>query len=162
MRRRKHISRGYARRVRGLSCDREASRNFNRPGGSNPVENRSPGRLQVAGVSLCAPDQFEVELTPSACGAAVFKLGSGAEPRACGLADGLGLGERLISCALPARIRLAHRAARPTGPPKLGRAWRRSSSAPGHGEGGGAVSMHTERTRYTAHDGLQARTSCSS
>ena len=43
---REHISRGHARRVRGLSCDR--------PGGSNPVENRSPGRLQVAGVSLWA------------------------------------------------------------------------------------------------------------
>ena len=38
-----------------------------------------------------APDQFRVELTASACGAAVHELGGGAEPRAYGLADGLGL-----------------------------------------------------------------------
>ena len=63
-----------------------------------------------------APDQFRVELAPSACGAAAPELGGGAEPRAYSLADGLGLGEGLLSCARPARIRRSpHRAARPLG-----------------------------------------------
>ena len=65
-----------------------------------------------------APDQFKVELTASACGAAVRELGSGAEPRAYGLADGLGLGEGLVACAWPARIRLSpYGTARPRGSP---------------------------------------------
>merc|ERR1719217_415676 len=55
-----------------------------------------------------APDQFKVELTASVCGAAALQLGGGAEPRAYGLADGLGLGEGLVPCApAPARTRLA-------------------------------------------------------
>ena len=60
------------------------------------------------------PHQLKVEETPGACGAAVRELSSSAEPRTCGLADGLGLGEGLVTCARPARIRLSpHRAARP-------------------------------------------------
>ena len=51
-----------------------------------------------------APDQFKVELTASACGAAGRELGSGAEPRAYGLADGLGLSEGLVAFARPASI----------------------------------------------------------
>ena len=51
-----------------------------------------------------APDQFKVELTASACGAAGRELGSGAEPRAYALADGLGLSKGLVACARPARI----------------------------------------------------------
>ena len=39
---REHISRGHARRVRGLSCDREASRNFNRPGGRTLLRTDRP------------------------------------------------------------------------------------------------------------------------
>ena len=35
-------SRGHARRVRGLSCDREASRNFNRPGGRTLLRTDRP------------------------------------------------------------------------------------------------------------------------
>ena len=65
-----------------------------------------------------APHQLKVESTPSACGAAAQELGGGAEPCAYGLADGLGLGEGLVPCARPARIRLSpHRAARPKGSP---------------------------------------------
>ena len=65
-----------------------------------------------------APDQFRVEATASALCAAAPELGGGAEPRACVLADGLGLGEGLVTCARPARIRLSpHRAARPLGSP---------------------------------------------
>ena len=65
-----------------------------------------------------APDQFKVEEAASACGAAVQELGGGAEPRAYGSADGLGLGEGLVPSARPARIRLSpHRAARPKGLP---------------------------------------------
>ena len=76
------------------------------------AKDRGCGRLSDA------PDQFKVELAPSACGAAAPELGGGAEPRAYGLADGLGLGEGLVTCARPARIRLSpHRAARPTGSP---------------------------------------------
>ena len=67
-----------------------------------------------------APHQLKVKQTPSACGAAVQELGSGAEPRAYGLADGLGLGEGLVTCARPARFRRSpHRAARPTRAPGL-------------------------------------------
>ena len=51
-----------------------------------------------------APDQFKVEATATALCAAAPELGGGAEPRAYGLADGLGLGEGLVSCARPARI----------------------------------------------------------
>ena len=45
---REHISRGHARRVRGLSCDREASRNFNRPSEGVPsAETREPESARV-------------------------------------------------------------------------------------------------------------------
>ena len=93
-----------------------------------------------------APDQFRVELTASACGAAVHELGGGAEPRAYGLADGLGLGEGLVACAWPARIRLPpHGAARPRGSP----GWRELDvGAAPHlwPRVGGAVSMHSACT----------------
>ena len=38
----------------------------------------------------------QLKTPQNACGAAVRELSSGAEPRACGLADDLGLGEALV------------------------------------------------------------------
>lgn len=78
------------RRVRGSSCAKKKRCALSRPG--------------AEGEESDAPDQVKVEATPSACGAAGHELRSGAEPRACGLADGLGLGEGLVACARPARI----------------------------------------------------------
>ena len=50
-----------------------------------------------------APDQLDIEGTPCACGAAGLELGDGAEPGACGFADGLGLGEGVLLGALIAQ-----------------------------------------------------------
>ena len=79
-----------ARRVRGSSCVKKKRCKWSRP--------------SAAGKGSDAPDQFRVESTASACGTAGRELGSGAEPRACGLADDLGLGKGLVACARPARI----------------------------------------------------------
>ena len=62
--------------------------------GPSRQKDRGRGRLSDA------PDQFKVKATPSACGAAAQELGGGAEPRAYGLADGLGLGEGLVQRAV--------------------------------------------------------------
>ena len=48
-----------------------------------------------------SPDQFLIVATARAYRAAVLELGDGAESGACGLADGLGLGEGLVATAPP-------------------------------------------------------------
>ena len=76
-----------ARRVRGSSCVKKKRCKRSRPG--------------AEGEGSDAPDQIKVEATASARGAAGHELGSGAEPRACAIADGLGLGKGLVACARP-------------------------------------------------------------
>ncbi len=57
------------------------------------------------------PDQLPIEATPRACGAAALELGDGAEPGACGQADGSGLGKVLVARAAPRVGFSPHRAA---------------------------------------------------
>ena len=56
---------------------------------------------EASQVLVSGPDQLRVVATARAYRAAVLDLGDGAEPGACGLADGLSLCEGLVATALP-------------------------------------------------------------
>ena len=56
---------------------------------------------EASQVLVLGPDQLRIVATARAYRAAVLDLGDGAEPGACGLADGLGLGEGLVATANP-------------------------------------------------------------
>ena len=58
---------------------------------------RTEEALQVL---VLGPDQLRIVATARAYRAAVLDLGDGAEPGACGLADGFGLGEGLVATGL--------------------------------------------------------------